>query len=57
MPGTVPGMTVLVTSATGNIGRKVVDHLVGLDVSDIRAFVGVPRSNNTAWLPGTKLRI
>lgn len=42
MPGTVPGMTVLVTGATGNIGRKVVDHLVRLGVSDIRALTTSP---------------
>ncbi|MBA0045354.1 NAD(P)H-binding protein [Mycobacteroides sp. LB1] len=35
-------MTVLVTGATGNIGRKVVDHLVDLGVSDIRALTTSP---------------
>lgn len=31
-------MTILVTGATGNIGRKVVDHLITLGASDIRAL-------------------
>ncbi|MGH3725035.1 MAG: SDR family oxidoreductase [Mycobacterium sp.] len=35
-------MTVLVTGATGNIGRKIVDHLVDLGVSDIRALTTSP---------------
>ncbi|TDZ97982.1 NAD(P)H azoreductase [Mycobacteroides salmoniphilum] len=42
MPGSLPGMTVLVTGATGNIGRKVVDHLVALGVGDIRALTTSP---------------
>ncbi len=42
MPGSLLGVTVLVTGATGNIGRKVVDHLVALDVGDIRALTTSP---------------
>ncbi|MDF0531961.1 NmrA family NAD(P)-binding protein [Tsukamurella sp. 8F] len=47
-------MTVLVTGATGNIGRKVVDHLLGSGVSDIRALTtdparaGLPEGVETA---------
>ncbi|MET9328164.1 NAD(P)H-binding protein [Tsukamurella sp. NPDC003166] len=35
-------MTILVTGATGNIGRKVVDELVGRGVTDIRALTTNP---------------
>lgn len=35
-------MTILVTGATGNIGRKVVDELVARGVSDIRALTTNP---------------
>lgn len=31
-------MTILVTGATANIGRKVVDHLLALGATDIRAL-------------------
>ncbi|MHC9294872.1 NAD(P)H-binding protein [Mycobacterium sp. LTG2003] len=31
-------MTILVTGATGNIGRRIVDHLIGLGAKDIRAL-------------------
>lgn len=36
-------MTTLVTGATANIGRKVVDHLLALGVTDIRALTANPR--------------
>ena len=35
-------MTILVTGATGNIGRKVVDELVARGVADIRALTTNP---------------
>lgn len=35
-------MTILVTGATGNIGRKVVDHLLARGASDIRALTVDP---------------
>ena len=35
-------MTILVTGATGNIGRKVVDELVARGVTDIRALTTNP---------------
>lgn len=35
-------MTVLVTGATGNIGRRVVDHLITLGAHDIRALTTNP---------------
>ena len=31
-------MTILVTGATGNIGRRVVNHLIDLGANDIRAL-------------------
>ena len=31
-------MTILVTGATGNIGRRIVDHLIDLGANDIRAL-------------------
>ena len=34
-------MTILVTGATGNIGRRVVDHLITLGAKDIRALAAV----------------
>lgn len=36
-------MTILVTGATANIGRKVVDHLIALGAKDIRALTNNPR--------------
>lgn len=36
-------MTILVTGATANIGRKVVDHLLALGATDIRALTTNPR--------------
>jgi uncharacterized protein YbjT (DUF2867 family) len=35
-------MTILVTGATGNIGRRVVDHLITLGAKDIRALTVNP---------------
>ncbi|WP_102145410.1 SDR family oxidoreductase [Mycobacterium hubeiense] len=35
-------MSILVTGATGNIGRRIVDHLIDLGVSDIRALTTNP---------------
>lgn len=35
-------MTILVTGATGNIGRRVVDHLIALGAKDIRALTNNP---------------
>ena len=35
-------MTILVTGATGNIGRKVVDHLLARGVTDVRALTVDP---------------
>jgi uncharacterized protein YbjT (DUF2867 family) len=35
-------MTILVTGATGNIGRRVVDHLISLGANDIRALTANP---------------
>ncbi len=42
-PITVEGMAILVTGATGNIGRRVVDHLIELGAKDIRALIRNPR--------------
>jgi uncharacterized protein YbjT (DUF2867 family) len=39
---TVKIMTILVTGATGNIGRRIVDHLIGLSANDIRALKQTP---------------
>lgn len=36
-------MKVLVTGATGNIGRKVVDHLLAAGADDVRALTNAPR--------------
>jgi uncharacterized protein YbjT (DUF2867 family) len=35
-------MTILVTGATGNIGRRTVDHLIDLGANDIRALTKNP---------------
>lgn len=42
-------MKILVTGATGNIGRKVVDHLLALGARDVRALTNNP---GKAALPG-----
>ena len=39
-------MTILVTGATGNIGRRIVDHLIDLGASDIRALTKNPAKAN-----------
>jgi uncharacterized protein YbjT (DUF2867 family) len=39
-------MTILVTGATGNIGRLVVDHLIELGANDIRALTKNPAKAN-----------
>ncbi len=39
-------MTILVTGATGNIGRRIVDHLIDLGVNDIRALTKNPAKAN-----------
>jgi uncharacterized protein YbjT (DUF2867 family) len=39
-------MTVLVTGATGNIGRRIVDHLIDLGANDIRALTKNPAKAN-----------
>lgn len=47
MPGaSVGAMTILVTGATGNIGRMVVDRLLDLGVRDIRALTNNPAKAN-----------
>jgi uncharacterized protein YbjT (DUF2867 family) len=35
-------MTILVTGATGNIGRRIVDHLIDIGANDIRALTKNP---------------
>jgi uncharacterized protein YbjT (DUF2867 family) len=35
-------MTILVTGATGNIGRRIVDRLIDLGANDIRALAKNP---------------
>ena len=35
-------MTILVTGATGNIGRRIVDHLIDMGANDIRALTTDP---------------
>jgi uncharacterized protein YbjT (DUF2867 family) len=42
-------MTILVTGATGNIGRRIVDDLINLGANDIRALTTNPAKAN---LPG-----
>ncbi|HTI77930.1 MAG TPA: NAD(P)H-binding protein [Mycobacterium sp.] len=39
-------MTILVTGATGNIGRRTVDHLIDLGANDIRALTKNPAKAN-----------
>jgi uncharacterized protein YbjT (DUF2867 family) len=39
-------MTILVTGATGNIGRRIVDHLINLGANDIRALTKNPAKAN-----------
>jgi uncharacterized protein YbjT (DUF2867 family) len=39
-------MTFLVTGATGNIGRRIVDHLIDLGANDIRALTKNPAKAN-----------
>jgi uncharacterized protein YbjT (DUF2867 family) len=39
-------MTILVTGATGNIGRRIVDHLIDLGANDIRALTTNPAKAN-----------
>lgn len=39
-------MTILVTGATGNVGRLVVDHLLGLGATDVRALTNHPERAN-----------
>jgi uncharacterized protein YbjT (DUF2867 family) len=39
-------MTILVTGATGNIGRRIVDHLIELGANDIRALTKNPAKAN-----------
>jgi uncharacterized protein YbjT (DUF2867 family) len=39
-------MTILVTGATGNIGRLIVDHLIDLGANDIRALTKNPAKAN-----------
>ena len=40
--GSVQGMTILVTGATGNIGRMLVDHLLARGATDVRALTNHP---------------
>jgi uncharacterized protein YbjT (DUF2867 family) len=42
LPRTVKIMTILVTGATGNIGRRTVDHLIDMGANDIRALTKNP---------------
>jgi uncharacterized protein YbjT (DUF2867 family) len=39
-------MTILVTGATGNIGRRIVDHLIDLGANEIRALTTNPAKAN-----------
>ena len=39
-------MTILVTGVTGNIGRRIVDHLIDLGANDIRALTKNPAKAN-----------
>ena len=42
VPRTVKIVTILVTGATGNIGRRIVDHLIDLGANDIHALTKSP---------------
>ena len=46
VPRTVKIVIILVTGATGNIGRRVVDHLIDLGAKDIRALTKNPAKAN-----------
>jgi uncharacterized protein YbjT (DUF2867 family) len=39
-------MTILVTGATGNIGRRIVNHLIDMGANDIRALTTDPVKAN-----------
>jgi uncharacterized protein YbjT (DUF2867 family) len=41
-PRAVKIVTILVPGATGNIGRRIVDHLIDLGANDIRALTKSP---------------
>jgi uncharacterized protein YbjT (DUF2867 family) len=51
MTGTMTGMRVLVTGATGNIGRLVVDHLLRRDGVEVRALTPVSATSSTSAAP------
>ena len=42
VPRTVKIVTTLVTGATGNVGRRIVDHLIDLGANDIHALTKSP---------------
>src|SRR5262245_22311193 len=42
VPRSVKIVTILVTLATGNIGRRIVDHLIDLGANDIRSLTKDP---------------
>jgi uncharacterized protein YbjT (DUF2867 family) len=48
VPRTVKIVTILVTGATQNIGRHVVDNLIDLGINDIRALSKDPAKGDTA---------
>src|SRR3954451_23203360 len=45
-PRSVKIVTILVTGATGNIGRRIVDHLIDMGANDIRALTTDPVKAN-----------